>query len=104
MEQGTFEGTWEEINAVKPCDAGPPFALADPRQAVLHRRRKAALSHLRSPLVPTWPSFTEAIYPAHRPGGWPMQNLLWRYVREAVLVFHELGPEETNRLAVLMEH
>ena len=32
-----------------------------------------------------------------------MQNLLWQYVREAVLVFHELGPEETTRLSVLME-
>ena len=32
-----------------------------------------------------------------------MQNLLWQYVREAVLVFHELGPEETARLSVLME-
>ena len=73
------------------CDAGPLFALVDPRQAVLHQRCKAALSHLRSPLITTWPSFTEAMYLAHRSGGWPMQNLLWQYVREAVLVFHELG-------------
>ena len=43
------------------------------------------------------------MYLAHRSGGWPMQNLLWQYVREAVLVFHELGPEETARLSVLME-
>ena len=43
------------------------------------------------------------MYLAHRSGGWAMQNLLWQYVREAVLVFHELGPEETLRLAVLME-
>ena len=43
------------------------------------------------------------MYLAHRSGGWPMQNLLWQYVREAVLVFHELGPEETTRLSVLME-
>ena len=67
------------------CDAGPLFALVDPRQAVLHQRCKAALSHLRSPLITTWPSFTEAMYLAHRSGGWPMQNLLWQYVREAVL-------------------
>ena len=85
------------------CDAGPLFALVDPRQAVLHQRCKAALPHLRSPLITTWPSFTEAMYLAHRSGGWPMQNLLWQYVREAVLVFHELGPEETARLSVLME-
>ena len=43
------------------------------------------------------------MYLAHRSGGWPMQNLLWQYMHEAVLVFHELGPEETIRLAVLME-
>ena len=48
------------------CDAGPLFALVDPRQAVLHQRCKAALSHLRSPLITTWPSFTEAMYLAHR--------------------------------------
>ena len=70
------------------CDAGPLFALVDPRQAVLHQRCKAALPHLRSPLITTWLSFTEAMYLAHRSGGWPMQNLLWQYVREAVLVFH----------------
>ena len=52
------------------CDAGPLFALVDPRQAVLHQRCKAALSHLRSPLVTTWPSFTEAMYLAHPSAGW----------------------------------
>jgi uncharacterized protein len=85
------------------CDAGPLFALVDPRQADLHRRCKAVLPQLSAPLITTWPSFTEAMYLAHRSGGWPMQNLLWKYVRETVLVFHELEPEETSRMAVLME-
>jgi uncharacterized protein len=85
------------------CDAGPLFALVDPRQAEHHRRCKAALVQLTAPLITTWPSFTEAMYLAHRSGGWPMQNLLWQYVREALLVVHELRVQETSRMAVLME-
>lgn len=85
------------------CDAGPLFALVDPRQAEIHQRCKSVLSQLPSPLVTTWPSFTEAMYLAQRSGGWPLQDLLWQLVREAVLVLHELGPAETTRMAVLME-
>lgn len=85
------------------CDAGPLFALVDARQAELHQRCKAVLPQLSAPLVTTWPSFTEAMYLAHRSGGWPMQNFLWGYVREAVLVFHELASQETARMAALME-
>ena len=32
-----------------------------------------------------------------------MQDLLWRFVRESVLVFHELGLSGSERLAALME-
>jgi predicted nucleic acid-binding protein len=85
------------------CDAGPLFALVDPRQAEIHRRCKSVLPQLPSPLITTWPSFTEAMHLAHRSGGWPMQDLLWRFVRESVLLFHELGPSEVDRMAVLME-
>jgi uncharacterized protein len=85
------------------CDAGPLFALVDPRQIDLHSRCKLALPQLPSPLITTWPSFTEAMYLAHRAGGWPMQDLLWRFFRESVLVIHELGLAECDRLAALME-
>jgi predicted nucleic acid-binding protein len=85
------------------CDAGPLFALVDARQAELHRRCKEVLPQLSAPLVTTWPSFAEAMYLAHRSGGWPMQLLLWRFVQDAVLAFHELGADETARMAVLME-
>jgi predicted nucleic acid-binding protein len=85
------------------CDAGPLFALVDPRQAELHTRCKAVLPQLSSPLVTTWPSFTEAMYLSHRTGGWPMQSLLWRFVREGVLVLQELGPADADRAAALME-
>ncbi|MDG3007906.1 type II toxin-antitoxin system VapC family toxin [Paludisphaera mucosa] len=85
------------------CDAGPLFALVDSRQAEAHRRCKAALAGLSSPLVTTWPSFTEAMYLAHRSGGWPMQAILWSFVVESFLAFHEPAPGETERMAGLME-
>jgi predicted nucleic acid-binding protein len=85
------------------CDAGPLFALVEPRQADRHRRCKAALARLSAPLPTTWPSFTEAMYLAHRSGGWPMQNILWQYAREELLVFHELGSRESARIPLLME-
>lgn len=85
------------------CDAGPLFALVDPRQVDHHRRCKSALAHLSAPMLTTWPSFTEAMYLAHRAGGWPMQNILWGYVRDGLLVFHELGPRQYARMTALME-
>jgi predicted nucleic acid-binding protein len=85
------------------CDAGPLFALLDPRQADLHARCKAALPNLPAPLVTTWPCFTEAMYLAFRVGGWPMQHLLWRYVRDDALRLHEPIPAEIERMAALME-
>jgi predicted nucleic acid-binding protein len=75
----------------------------DPRQVDHHNRCKAVLPRLPSPLVTTWPSFTEAMYLTQRAGGWPVQDLLWRLVREAVLLLHESGPSEVQRMAVLME-
>jgi predicted nucleic acid-binding protein len=85
------------------CDAGPLFALIDPRQAVPHAACKAALPRLVSPLITTWPSFAEAMYLAGRAGGWSMQALLWSYVDRGLLSLHESGAAEARRMAVLME-
>ena len=85
------------------CEAGPLYALLDPRQADLHTRCKSALPHLPSPLVTTWPSFTEAMYLAGRAGGWPMQQLLWRYVSDGALLLHDLGQVEIDRMMDLMD-
>jgi predicted nucleic acid-binding protein len=85
------------------CDAGPLFALIDPRQGELHDRCKRVLPSLPSPLVTTWPSFTEAMYLAYRSGGWPMQNLLWKFVSGSALLLSDLGAGETERMRVLME-
>jgi predicted nucleic acid-binding protein len=85
------------------CDAGPLFALIDPRQADLHAQCKDALATLPAPLVTTWPCFTEAMYLAFRTGGWPMQHLLWEFVRTGVLQIHLADRSEMERMAVLME-
>lgn len=85
------------------CDAGPLFALVDPRQAGPHRRCTEALPGLVGPLVTTWSSFTQAMYLAHRSGGWPMQSLLWRFIDRSALVLHEAKPGEAGRMAELME-
>lgn len=85
------------------CDAGPLFALLDPRQADLHARCKAALTSLPAPLVTTWRSFTEAMYLAGRAGGWPMQQLLWRYIVDEAVVLHEMGPDDISRMIDLTQ-
>ena len=84
------------------CDAGPLFALLDPRQVDNHNQCKSALSQLLSPLLTTWPAFTEAMYLVQRAGGWPMQDLLWRLVREGVLTIAELGSSQVQRMEILM--
>lgn len=85
------------------CDAGPLFALVDPRQGDLHERCKKVLPSLPSPLVTTWPSFTEAMYLAHRRGRWSMPKLLWKYVSGSTLGLFDLGPEDIKRMQELME-
>jgi predicted nucleic acid-binding protein len=85
------------------CDAGPLFALVDGRQGELHRRCREALAGLSAPLVTTWPCYTEAMYLAHRSGGWPMQELLWRMFSSGSLILHDLDPERVARVRILME-
>ena len=85
------------------CDAGPLFALVDPRQAVPHAACKAALPGLPAPLVTTWPSFAEAMYLAGRAGGWPMQRLLWLFIERGALTVHAPADAEVGRMLGLME-
>ena len=44
-----------------------------------------------------------SMYLAHRSGGWPMQDLLWKFVSASVLLLHDLGASETERMRALME-
>jgi predicted nucleic acid-binding protein len=43
------------------------------------------------------------MYLAGRAGGCPMQQLLWRYVRDGALVFHDLDQVEIDRMMDLMD-
>ena len=86
------------------CDAGPLLALVNPKgEPEQNARCKAALPSLSSPLVTTWPCFTEAMYLAGEMGGWPMQQLLWRYVQEDKLQFHDLTAADINMMRAQME-
>jgi hypothetical protein len=60
-------------------DAGPLIALIDRGEAA-HQRCVDALGSLRSPLVTTWPAFTEAMYLLGTAAGWTGQEALWRLV------------------------
>ena len=54
------------------CDTGPLIAWVDSGQGETHDRCRAFLDGLHDSLITTWPSVTEAMYLAHRIGGWPM--------------------------------
>jgi predicted nucleic acid-binding protein len=84
------------------CDAGPLFALIDPRQEGPHRRCREALASIRLPLLTSWPCFTEAMYLAHRAGGWRRQELPWRFVTDGVVKIHSSSEDEVDRMKNLM--
>jgi predicted nucleic acid-binding protein len=83
-------------------DASPLVALINARYQS-HERCMAALPGLTAPLLTTWPAFTEAMYLLHKYGGYAAQEALWGYVRDGLLVFHSIGPEEQARMAELMD-
>lgn len=75
-------------------DAGPLIAVIDRGEAA-HERCVAALERLRSPLVTTWPAFTEAMYVLGSAAGWPGQEALWRLVGRGDL---QIAPTEGRLL------
>ena len=112
VDRSLREGIWRNhrrevpengFQTVTLCDASPLFALVDARQVDAHARCRAALPALPSPLITTWPAFTEAMYLAARAGGWPLQRLLWQYVLSGRLLFHIPDEAEQRRIAELME-
>jgi uncharacterized protein len=85
-------------------DTGPLVALidrTDPNHAVCV---EAAQNLPGGPLLTTWPCFTEAMYLLHRAEGHSAQNALWRLLRDDRLSVYDLGPDEVDRMAVLMDH
>jgi predicted nucleic acid-binding protein len=82
-------------------DAGPLVALVDSEQPRSVSCR-AAFNTLGLPMLTTWPAFAEAMYLLGRIGGWPLQQSLWQFVEDGMLVFHLPATEETLRMRSLM--
>ncbi|MGH2588896.1 MAG: type II toxin-antitoxin system VapC family toxin [Dehalococcoidia bacterium] len=84
-------------------DAGPLVALLDADDPA-HAACVAVAERLPGePLLTTWPCFTEAMYLLGTVGGYRYRAALWRLRATAPVVFHDLTPAETERMAALME-
>jgi predicted nucleic acid-binding protein len=84
-------------------DTGPLVAIADKNDPD-HVRSIAKTKTLpRSPLLTTWPWFTEAMYLLHREGGFTGQEALWQLRRKGIVVVHELPNAEADRMDALMQ-
>ncbi len=83
-------------------DAGPLIAVIDRGEAA-HQRCVEALRSLRSPLVTTWPAFTEAMYLLGTAAGWTGQEALWRLVGRGDLQIASTDGALIDRARDLME-
>ena len=82
------------------CDAGVLLCLVDRTQSLHQPYRKAVIS-LQKPLMTTWSCLTEAMYLAHRQGGWSMQKQLWQMLTNDLLMLYEIDQEDHKRLSAL---
>lgn len=82
-------------------DAGPLVALID-RKDDDHETCKAALQELTSPMLTTWPAFTEAMHLLGRRAGWQGQEKLWRIVSRGDLKLNPLDGSLVDRSRKLM--
>ena len=84
-------------------DTGPLVALLD-KDDVHHTACVAASKSLpSSPLLTTWPCFTEAMYLLGEVGGYRYQKELWKLRQAGRLVLHDLIPAEIDNMVRLME-
>ena len=85
------------------CDTGPLIALIDADDPH-HARCTAALEELPdSPLLTTWPCFTEAMYLLQRVGGLAAQEELWSFLADELVVLHTPGASECERMRALLQ-
>jgi predicted nucleic acid-binding protein len=84
------------------CDTGPLVALIDRRQGEAHDNCRAIVDNLRDTLHTTWPCVTEAMYLAHKIGGWQMQGILWRLLASAAFDFCPIDRSLSARMETLM--
>lgn len=84
------------------CDAGVLLCLVDSTQSQ-HKSYQKLVAQLNQPLVTTWCCLTEAMYLAHRRGGWKRQHQLGKLLWNQALVIYDLRQDSFDRLLVLME-
>jgi predicted nucleic acid-binding protein len=82
-------------------DAGPLVALIDADEPD-HERCRRALASLRTPLLTTWPAFTEAMYLLARAGGDVGRDALWALLLSGRLEIAELSADALRRASKLM--
>jgi uncharacterized protein len=82
-------------------DAGPLVALLD-RDEPDHAKCVEQLQALSSPMLTTWPAFTEAMYLVGDGLGWRGQEALWRILQRGDLRLAEAGTSTVDRMERLM--
>ena len=83
-------------------DTGPLVALLDkddPNYSAVQEAQKLLPA---LPLLTTWPCFTEAMYLLGRDFGQSVQDSLWQWVDDEILVLHDLTFAERARMRTLM--
>jgi predicted nucleic acid-binding protein len=83
-------------------DAGPLVALLDADDSQHRVCVEIAQRLPPTPLLTTWPCFTEAMYLLGEVGGYPYQAVLWQLRTGGRLVLLDLAQEEADTMAVLM--
>jgi len=84
-------------------DTGPLVALLDEDDPYHSPCAEVSKQLPASPLLTSWPCFTEAMYLLGEVGGYRYQSELWRLQKDQRLVLHELVASEIERIAALMK-
>ena len=84
-------------------DTGPLIALLDEGDKHHAACRQVARGLPKSPLVTTWPCFTETMYYLSDTGGYRYQERLWRMRRDNRLILIDLTDAEIGRMDALMQ-
>lgn len=83
-------------------DTGPIVAMLDKRQRQ-HQQCVEIYRRIGSPLLTTWPCFTEVTYLLTELRGWSGAQKLWQLWDRKFLLIHEADSAEHRRMKVLME-
>src|SRR5205085_5407874 len=83
-------------------DTGPLVALVDAGEPE-HETCRRALDRVSSPMLTTWPVFTEAMHLLGDAGGWLAQRVLWQMRERRALDVADLEFAAVERARSLME-